>query len=587
MLQEFLKMRYLQGLGGLRNEHLRAADLNSRRETTPSAADAVDNLWAYANKVVQVALPDWFYRAWVVCRLVPANKADPDDIPPGSVPDCRPVNIGTAEQRLIGRSYLDEGLIKTFNSILGPVQNGVGIKNGISITAFGVSSVLEARPDFACFQGDIKNGFNEVKRKTCIDSLIESGKLDHTLVFFHSILSPMAYIGMGFGTNVIEAPFVSAEGVPQGAPPSGFLFAMATNHAFQTLNNTLNADGGCASAIMDDNYSLGPPRTLAIAHAQFKLDLADVGLELRESKGKAYIAAEYRNDEWAECRGDIPDGVLLDGDDNPVLVDGSPCYGISVCNVPVGSESYIKGYLQQKGVRIRRGFDKVSSLLDSARWPSPDIPTRQMLWILSLACLQFMGDYWLRHCNPSLTSEFAQEIDAGVDDLFELCSGMDTSTWTATAKERFRLPIRFKGCGLRQSDDRRHAQFVGGMLQSSLPLIDRKDAQGNVLPGRFHIPSLVHHFGEDSFSHPLDSPWETLLSHNNNPNSLSGGLRYAWNHLTSNFQSTAPPLQSLTSALLLTQDVSNAGFYASGTYASSVTRALTMEDAFRWPVGHL
>ena len=72
------------------------------------------------------------------------------------------------------------------------------------------------------------------------------------------------------------------------------------------------------------------------------MDLADVGLELRESKGKAYIATEYRNDEWNECRGDIPDGVLLDSDDNPVLSNGSPCFGISVCNVPVGSDSYIK-----------------------------------------------------------------------------------------------------------------------------------------------------------------------------------------------------------------------------------------------------
>ena len=82
--------------------------INPKRVMTPSASSAFDNLFDYANAVVQVMLPDWFYVAWVACRLVPANKADPDDLPPNTTPDCRPVNIGNAERRLITRAYFDD-----------------------------------------------------------------------------------------------------------------------------------------------------------------------------------------------------------------------------------------------------------------------------------------------------------------------------------------------------------------------------------------------------------------------------------------------------------------------------------------------
>ena len=101
------------------------------------------NYWEYANLVVQAQLPDYFYIVFGASRLVPANKVDIADLPPGTVPDCRPVNIGSAERRFITRAYFDVSLIETLTYIVGPVQNGVGVKNGISITTFGVQLSLD------------------------------------------------------------------------------------------------------------------------------------------------------------------------------------------------------------------------------------------------------------------------------------------------------------------------------------------------------------------------------------------------------------------------------------------------------------
>ena len=47
---------------------------------TPSAAQVVDHFDDYADDVVKVKLPTYFYRVWVACRIVPANKDHPDEI---------------------------------------------------------------------------------------------------------------------------------------------------------------------------------------------------------------------------------------------------------------------------------------------------------------------------------------------------------------------------------------------------------------------------------------------------------------------------------------------------------------------------
>ena len=87
-----------------------------------------------------------------------------------------------------------------------------------------------------------------------------------------------------------------------------------------------------------------------------------------------------------------------------------------------------------------------------------------MLWVLTVVCFQFMGDYWLRHVRPDLTLDFAEAIDAGVVTLFQICTGMAISTWSSIARERARLPMRMKGCGLRGAVDRQHGQYIGAAV---------------------------------------------------------------------------------------------------------------------------
>ena len=50
------------------------------------------------------------------------------------------------------------------------------------------------------------------------------------------------------------------------------------------------------------------------------------------------------------------------------------------------------------------------------------------------------------------------------NNLFRSTTGVDTELESDLMKERIRLPIKFKGMGMRSLFDRRHAEFMGGMM---------------------------------------------------------------------------------------------------------------------------
>ena len=123
-----------------------------------------------------------------------------------------------------------------------------------------------------------------------------------------------------------------------------------------------------------------------------------------------------------------------------------------------------------------------------------------------------MGDYWIRHVRPDLTERFSQGIDEGIETILQQCVGMNTATWSDIAKDKFRLPVCLKGCGLRNAEDRQYGQYIGAAAQSVIHLIDRTDKTGNKIAGRLNTPALITLFGEWSLSYPLTAPWEGLLN---------------------------------------------------------------------------
>ena len=114
-------------------------------------------------------------------------------------------------------------------------------------------------------------------------------------------------------------------------------------------------------------------------------------------------------------------------------------------------------------------------------------------------CLQFRGDYWLRHLPPQVTEDFADALDASTWGFLEHALGDSLLDWTPLGRQRLQFPVRCNGAGLRTCNRRTAVQYAGHLAHGAQQLLDRKDDRGHVIPGRMHIPSLVDHFGENSF----------------------------------------------------------------------------------------
>ena len=381
-------------------------------------------------------------------------------------------------------------------------------------TAFGVQLALDVSPEFGLVQNDMRNGFNEVKRESMLAAVKQQPGLRGTTVFMQKLLEPKGYMAMGNGTGIVAAPFRCEEGGHQGAVETSFMFSLTVDTAFKAYARRLAEVGGGISAIIDDSYAFGPPRELFAANNQFAIDIAKVGLESQPSKSKCYIDEAHRDEEWNTLRGNIPEGILKNDDGTPITGDnGETLYGLDVCNVPVGMQQYIVKTLKKKLDKIVKSNNKIAELMDPAKWNHPDIPARQMLWLLVSGCLQFKPDYWLRHIRPDWTAEFASGVDESIHELVQMCMGINTNTsWSDIAKERARLPVRLRGLGLRGAMDRRYSQYIGGAAQSLIPLLNRQDKHNNTIVGRMHIPCIVNMLGDGSFDFPLTSPWENMLN---------------------------------------------------------------------------
>ena len=141
-----------------------------------------------------------------------------------------------------------------------------------------------------------------------------------------------------------------------------------------------------------------------------------------------------------------------------------------------------------------------------------------------------------------------------------------------------RLPIKFKGMGLRSLYDRRHAEYIGGMVQGIPPLLDRISPSGITIKGRMHTESMVRWLGVGSFSaDPEKAPWNGILSQGNS-SVIGTGLREGWENLQDEVIDINRRQEMEAPVELLNMPVERAGFDINSKISyPSITRQLTIE----------
>ena len=81
---------------------------------------------------------------------------------------------------------------------------------------------------------------------------------------------------------------------------------------------------------------------------------------------------------------------------------------------------------------------------------------------MTVPYLQFMGGYWIRNFLPDPTEDFSLALDNGVKSLGGSFLGMSISQFSDFAKERLRLPLKFKmkGFGMLQATNHQFVKFL-------------------------------------------------------------------------------------------------------------------------------
>ena len=221
----------------------------------------------------------------------------------------------------------------------------------------------------------------------------------------------------------------------------------------EALDAELRPFGGCARAIMDDVYAMGPARVVFPAITRFATAVrASLDLEMQAAKSLCY-SREYdlANCPWREQAG-IPVGEL--GGAHGIIVGGVP---------PLGSDDYVEATLRAEVDHLVSYIDTTVSEL---RGDSP-----HAVWSFLYYCCSSRFDYWLRHLPPEDTQPHAQRVDAALVAAVEELSyqGM---LGDGITRQRMFLPARLRGLGLRSRHDLAPAAWCACFIESAERFLD-------------------------------------------------------------------------------------------------------------------
>ena len=180
-----------------------------------------------------------------------------------------------------------------------------------------------------------------------------------------------------------------------------------------------------------------------------------------------------------------PIGVVHDALGVPLPVsDGD---GLNVCNIPLGSDGYVRQFLDVKRDAVLSQIQTISEGLQAYA---------NEAWCALFYSSAHQWDYWMSHVLPRDSRAHSLAIDDALIEAAKGATGVDVGG-DDTTRRRLRLPARLKGAGVRSHVETTPAAFCGSVNQAVPRLIDYKDEAGELVSGFF--PPLAAVLGAGSF----------------------------------------------------------------------------------------
>ena len=456
---------------GLLNEHLKLLAAPNTL-SGPRLSTLIDEL---ATAHAAANLPDWWYKVRGAYHLVgPYKNVEKTQ--------ARPVAVGDVWKRAVAQHRAKQ-VADRAGVELSPTQLSVGVKEGvgIAVTVVREHMALDCNRAHHCVHVDVSNAHNSFDRQLALEAI--STSTDPEIASFVQQLwaenrsETQAY----YHGRPLDG-VTSKTGGQQGDPLLNMEFAyllMEPQRRLRAALATGSADDGEVKFIADDGYAMAPPVKLYPALAQFKADLAALGLECNVSKYETYITDPQYDSPLR------PQEMKLSG---VTAADGSWHAGVTVGGCPVGSDEYVTTHLATRFDEIVSEANKLQSALQ--------LVNPMALWCLTSSCTQQQLYHWLRYNYPKHTVPALARVQAAIDQSVNAAWGSSEAFDDPLVLERVRLAVRNGGAGLRALADVAPAAFVGATFHIAHRLVDRTES-GMVCPGL--APGLVKLFGIGAF----------------------------------------------------------------------------------------
>eukprot|EP00957_Ditylum_brightwellii_P211630 15366397-Ditylum_brightwellii.AAC.2 len=98
------------------------------------------------------------------------------------------------------------------------------------------------------------------------------------------------------------------------------------------------------------------------------------------------------------------------------MKNGHPVYGSKIYGAPIGDADFINKAITVNGIKIISEIKQVETRLNPSLFPETQLPIKQCLWLLTMRCLQHLGNYLCCHVSPQLTLDFSKSLDDGICD---------------------------------------------------------------------------------------------------------------------------------------------------------------------------
>jgi hypothetical protein len=331
----------------------------------------------------------------------------------------RPIACGEVLRRLCGKFICAKHKDNLREMLLRCSQVGVGVPAGADAMHFAARDAAARVADgYAIVKLDFKNAFNEVHRSAVLAAVAKN--LPDALPYAASAYSQPSWLLFG------DRQLSSSQGVQQGDPLGPALFSLALADLWKRVPVADRDALDITAFFLDDGFLTGPPEPLARVVRFIEEEGPAIGVHLNRSKTEfigsdADYAAHFAH------------------------LGRTPAAAWDLLGAPCGGDTHKSHWLARLEEKVRQRVRLIAAL-----------PPHPAFALLS-------------KCGPSALTTFAARMlgpapmFAALDEecrtaISKLVFGADGGLLDADVWKLAQLPIRFGGCGVRNTA--RHAAIA-------------------------------------------------------------------------------------------------------------------------------